>query len=186
VIAYIETRIRAWVSWRVVIKPRVGQAGYYSFRTLLGDLRAEGSTAAGTAAPGSRTKAITGARVARLLEEDREPLEVELVMRNLPAAMCTLALLSHVGVTNLGDLDVLDRRPEPYEVSQLEAVLMVSRATVYNRIHALHAVMLDQLNEPRLDGLIDHVMRIAALDILRALRQNRPHSAKVGIATAAA
>lgn len=193
-IPYIDTRMRAWASWRTIVRPKAGQGGYYTYRTVLGDLRAESSGQPSTTrAPGSRTRAITRD------VEDREPLEVELVVRYLPDDASRLTLLLYVGVPTLEGLagvkrvdaagrpvcDVIER-PRPYTIPQLEAALGVCRATVYNRIQALHGRILDALREPRLDDLVDHISRAAALDTLNALRQNPRHSAKVGSATAAA
>lgn len=179
-IPYVDTRIRAWVSWRTVAKPRTGAAGYYVYRTVLGDLRAEGSVSTGAAAPGSRTRAVTRDH------EDREPLECELVVRHLPVAMAELLLLAYAGVRVLAELDTLPGPPRPFVTEQIMAALGICRATVYNRLHGVHIRLLDELIEPRLDGLVQHVMRDAALDTISALRQNTRHSAKVGTTTTAA
>lgn len=174
-IPYVDNRLRAWASWRLVCR------GYYRYSTVLGDLRTEGSgRATTTAAPGSRTRAITRDW------EDREPLECELILRHLPGPACTFVLLIYVGVHELCELERLAARPRPLDTEQLMGELSVSRATVYNRLHSVHSRILDALNEPRLDDLVAHVHAKSVLDTVTALRQNRPHSAKVGISTPAA
>lgn len=174
-IPYVDNRIRAWASWRLVCR------GYYRYSTVLGDLRTEGSGRGTTsAAPGSRTQAITRDFA------DREPLECELVVRYLPDPACALLLLAYIGVHRLGEVEHLEGRPRPLTVEQLMGELQVSRATVYNRVHSVHSRILDALNEPRLDDLVAHVHAKSVLDTLGALRQNRPHSAKVGISPSAA
>lgn len=193
-IPYVDTRMRAWASWRMIVTPKAGQGGYYAFRTVLGDLRTESTGQPSTTrAPGSRTRAITRDG------EDREPLEVELVVRYLPEDASRLTLLLYIGVPSLESLAGVTRvdakgrplhdtleRPRPFTIPQLESALGVCRATVYNRIQAVHGRILDALLEPRLDALVDRISRAAALDTLNALRQNPRHSAKVGISPAAA
>jgi hypothetical protein len=175
VIPYVDSRLRAWVSFRVVSRR------YYAYRTVLGDLRSEETARATGTAPGaSRTRALTWP------EEDREPLEVELVVRYLPEPMTQIALLAYAGVSTLDELADLQGPPHPMHIPQLEAALGVCRRTVYNRLDSLHARILDALNEPKLDDLVQHIARQAALDTLGALAQNTRHSAKVGKAAAAA
>jgi hypothetical protein len=179
-IPYVDTRLRGWVSWRLVARPRAGSAGYYAYRTILGDLRKEESGRISAVSPG-------GSRTERLRWiDDREPLEIELVVRHLPEAAIEFALLAYLGVSTLAEIDSIEGPPRPLAIPQLESKLGICRRTVYSRLDTLHARMLDALNEPRLDRLIEHVARKAALDKVAALAQNRPQSARVGKAASPA
>lgn len=179
-ITYVDGRLRAWVSWRLVARPRAGGAGYYAYRTVLGDLRKEDTGHSGSVSPGgSRTEGMRWI-------DDREPLEVELVIRHLPDPVSEVALLAYVGVRTLAEVDRIDGRAQPFSVPQLESALGVCRRTVYNRFDSLHARVLDALNEPRLDRMVEHLARKAALDTLAALAQNARQSARVGKAASQA